>query len=110
MSNLIFKFLTENNVPADELGKNWQIFEIIAIVFAVLPWIALFVYLLFLRKYRVRYIVNNEVVNVAFYKKNTQIVPFEYNGIKCWYTDEECTNLFTKKFITENIKLYGKNE
>ena len=110
MNNLIFRFLTENNVPADELGKNWEVFEIIAIAFAVLPWILLIVYLLFLKKYRVRYFVNGELVNETFYKKNCEVAPFEYNGITTWYTDEECTNKFTKKSLTENIKLYGKNE
>lgn len=109
MINNIFKFLTENNVPADELGKNWHIFEIIAISLAILPWISLIIYLIFLRKYRIRYFVNGELVNESLYKKNASINSFEYNGINKWYTDEECTNEFTKKTINENFKLYGKN-
>ena len=107
--NNLFYFLTSNNVPADELGKNWLIFEIIAILLATLPWIVLLVYLIFFRKFRVRYFVNGEIVNETLYKKNDEIIIFEYNGNTTWYIDEECTVLFSKKTISENIKLYGKN-
>lgn len=109
MTNNFLIYLTQNNVSADELGKNWLVFEIIAIVAATLPWIFLIIYLLFLRKYRVRYFVNGELVNESFYKKNNEICSFEYNGINKWYVDEECTVEFKKTLINENIKLYGKN-
>ena len=108
MVNKIFNFLTESNVPADELGKNWIIFEIIAITLSILPWIVLIIYLVFLRKYKVRYFVDNELVHEVSYKKNNEIIFFEYDNVNVWYIDEECVTEFSEKFITKNIKLYGK--
>ena len=108
MTNNIIYFLTENKVPAEELGYNWSIFEIIAIVVATLPWIVLIVYLVFLKKYRVRYFVNGELVNTAYYKKNQIINDFKYNNISKWYLDEECSAEYINSNITDNLKLYSK--
>ena len=108
MQNNLIYFLTENKVQADELGNNWVIFEIIAIVVATLPWIALIIYLVFLKKYRVRYFVNGELVNTTYYKKNQMIDDFKYNNISKWYLDEECLVEYKNSYITDNLKLYSK--
>ena len=110
MLNNTFKILNDLKVPSEELGKNWTIFEVIAIVVAILPWLILIIYLLFLKKYRIRYFVDGKLINEIHYKKNNKIDNFEYQGISKWYIDEECTIEFKQNTINENIKLYGKNE
>ena len=60
-------FLTETT---EMEKKAWQTSYIVLVIFALIPWIVLTIYFITL-KYHVKYYVNNELVNVAKYKKNT---------------------------------------
>ena len=60
-------FLTETT---EMEKKAWQTGYIVLVIFALIPWIVLTIYFITL-KYHVKYYVNNELVNVAKYKKNT---------------------------------------
>ncbi len=111
MLNLI-KFLdivAENDrVPAEELGKYWEVFEILAIIICTVPWIILIIYLIFFKKFIVNFYVDNELVNVVKYKKNQLVNQYSYNDINIWYTDCECTNVYDfSKPLDSNIKLYA---
>ena len=58
-------FLTETT---EMEKKAWQTGYIVLVIFALIPWIVLTIYFITL-KYHVKYYVNNELVNVAKYKK-----------------------------------------
>ena len=80
-------------VPADELGKNWDIFKIIVILLGILPWIALIIYLCTM-KYRIRYFVNGQLVHTIYYDQ--------------WYQDAEGKQSFVlEQMPSENIRVYG---
>ena len=91
-NNIFFQLL--ENVPADELGKNWELFQIIAIFLGIIPWIILIVYLVFFRRYRIRYFVDNQLVHVCYYKKKAIILDYSYQNLNKWYIDEDCTIVF----------------
>ena len=86
-NNIFFQLL--ENVPADELGKNWELFQIIAIFLGIIPWIILIVYLVFFRRYRIRYFVDNQLVHVCYYKKKAIILDYSYQNLNKWYIDED---------------------
>ena len=99
---------SESFVPADELGKNWEIFVVIAVVIATLPWIVLIVYTLFFKKYRVRFFLGEECVNTSYYKKNEGVVLYNTETYE-WYYDTELTEKVVCLTIEDkNIKLFGK--
>lgn len=109
LNNSVFFQLLEN-VPADELGKNWELFQIITIILGIIPWIILIVYLVFFRRYRIRYFVDNQLVNVCYYKKKAVILNYSYQNLNKWYIDEDCTILFKDEVMpNKNIKLFAKN-
>ncbi|MCI5788023.1 MAG: hypothetical protein PUG14_01605 [Acholeplasmatales bacterium] len=96
-------FLTETT---EMEKKAWQTGYIVLVIFALIPWIVLTIYFITL-KYHVKYYVNNELVNVAKYKKNQAIEEYSYNNNNVWYKDEECSEQFTDvKMPPKNIKLY----
>lgn len=112
MINKLFNIILDNVVDPKELGDNWILFEIIAIILAVLPWIVLIIYLLFFKKYYVSYYVNEKLLYKMKYKKGETIVNYVYQNenilIDKWYTDEECTNLFNVETMQNyNIKLFA---
>lgn len=98
-------------VPADELGKNWDIFKIIVILLGILPWIALIIYLCTM-KYRIRYFVNGQLVHTIYYKRKQSIQPYQYQTenqtIDQWYQDAEGKQSFVlEQMPSENIRVYG---
>ncbi len=98
-------------VPADELGKNWDIFKIIVILLGILPWIALIIYLCTM-KYRIRYFVNGQLVHTVYYKRKQSIQPYQYQTenqtIDQWYQDAEGKQPFVlEQMPSENIRVYG---
>lgn len=106
-NNIFFQLL--ENVPADELGKNWELFQIIAIFLGIIPWIILIVYLVFFRRYRIRYFVDNQLVHVCYYKKKAIILDYSYQNLNKWYIDEDCTIVFEDEVMpNKNIKLFTK--
>lgn len=112
MSDIFNLFL--NNVASDELGKNWILFEIIAITLGCLPWIVLLLYVFIFRKYTITYYVDNQEVHREKYKKNQIINKYVYesNGIKIndWYLDKELTKKFTlNNMLSYNIKLFANS-
>lgn len=107
-NNIFFQLL--ENVPVDELGKNWELFQMIAIFLGIIPWIILIVYLVFFRRYRIRYFVDNQLVHVCYYKKKAIILDYSYQNLNKWYIDEDCTIVFEDEVMpNKNIKLFTKN-
>lgn len=112
-NNLIY-FLDEVVQP-DDLGKNWEIFEIFTIFIAILPWIFLILYIIFWRKYYISYYVNNKLVYKKAYKKDEAIDDYNYisenESVSDWFFDDEFIKKFNLfKMPKNNIKLYGKIE
>lgn len=98
-------------VPADELGKNWDMFKVIVISLGILPWLALIIYLCVM-KYRIRYFVNGQLVHTVYYKRKQSIQPYHYQmgnqTVDQWYQDADCKQQFILEHMpSENIKLYG---
>ncbi len=106
-----FMFLDAVKVPADELGKNWEFFATFTIILGVSPWLGLIVYLLFFKKYRIRYFVDGILVKTIHYKKKQKIEEYNYQDINKWYLDENCTLLFCEEVMPDrNLKLFAKKE
>lgn len=98
-----------DRVSADELGKYWNIFEIIVILICVIPWLCLIIYLLFFKKYIVNFYIDNQLVHQAKYRKNQLVTPYQYENISEWYIDEECTIVYEfLRSTNTNLKLYAK--
>lgn len=111
MTNILKIFLDVANNQTSELGKNWEAFEIFTIFICVLPWLGLIVYLIFFKRYKIRYFVGEEEIFVQEYKPKEVSVPYEYQNNKIWYIDIECENEFVfGEKLTSNIKLYKKVE
>lgn len=99
------------DVVDSPLPKNWEIFEILVIILCVLPWLILIVYLLFFKKYKLRYFVGEKEVYTDSYKSKDSLKPFEYNGSCEWYLDKEYTVKFDfNKNLEKNTSVYLKEE
>ncbi len=112
MINILKTFLENAGdiVPADELGKNWTLFVIFVCVIVTLPWIALIIYSIFFKKYRVRYFYNNECVHTEYYKKGQNVNLLVYQNVE-WYLDSDLTEKVLSYTIEDkNIKLFGKEK
>lgn len=106
-NNIFFQLL--ENVPADELGKNWELFQMIAI-FRNYSLDYLNCLFSFFRRYRIRYFVDNQLVHVCYYKKKAIILDYSYQNLNKWYIDEDCTIVFEDEVMpNKNIKLFTKN-
>lgn len=107
--------ILENVVGKDELGKNWEIFEIFAIFISILPWLFLILYIIFWRKYYLTYYVNGQLVNKRAYKYNQKIDKYIYENenviVTKWYLDEELEKEITfTNMPKNNLKLYGSTQ
>ncbi len=102
--------LEESQVPADYLGENWEIFSVILITLGILPWAVLVLYILFFRRYQIKYYFDGNLVNKVNYKKGQTIKLYEYNENNSWYVDPDCEIKFVKQTMpAENIKLYARS-
>ena len=114
LSKTIFLYyldIVNDFVPADELGKNWEIFAFIASFLAISLWVVLIIYLLFFRKFRIRYFVDGVLVHTSYYKKKENIEKYSHENVENWYLDEECTKVFTGKVEeSKNYKLFAKTK
>lgn len=111
MLDKLFIFLEETSeyVPADELGDYFWVFAGLVIFLAVLPWLFLIIYTIFLRKFRIRYFVDDKLVYEIKYKKNKPIAPYQYEQITTWYLDQELTKPFDLSVMPDyNLKVYAK--
>ncbi len=109
MFNIRCFFLLLENVPADELGKNWYAFQIILLTLGILPWFILIAYLIFFKKFRIRYYVDGKLVYTKYYKQKDIILSYSYQDIDTWYLDEECMTLFNESVMpNKNLKLFAK--
>lgn len=112
MINKLFDvFLDVVDEPFLDLGENWEAFEIFTICICLLPWLVLIIYLLFFKRYKIRYYVGEKEVYVQKYKPKEITLPFEYNNNKVWYEDIDCEKKFEfGTTLEKNIKLYKKIE
>ena len=100
-------------VASDDLGKNWVLFEVIAIILGCLPWIALVLYIAIFRKFSIVYYVNNVEVYRDKYKNREQITMYKYETSNCiiekWYLDQELTKEFNYEMMPKhNIKVFAE--
>lgn len=109
---LIHSNALNNIVPNDELGKNWVIFEVFAVIISILPWIVLILYITIWKKYYLSYFVNGELVHKKAYKKDQIVEEFSYTVddviVTKWYLDADFKNEVNfNKMPKTNVKLYG---
>lgn len=106
----IFKYLLESTEPIYYQYSVWE--AILLITIALIPWIALIVYVI-IRKYRITFITNCDVEVVPqFYKGKTLLdlptpVRLGYKFVG-WCKDVDCEEPFTDEVMpSQNIKLYA---